>query len=82
MSKPHPFPKLGPLDTRKHGPAAPWPLPRMFAFLLAYGVFFAAAFTACGRACGSHEQAEAWGELWGRDIQALPCIPPAEPEKP
>ena len=28
------------------------------------------------------EQSRAWGELWGRDVQALPFIPPAEPTTP
>jgi hypothetical protein len=27
----------------------------------------------------THEQAEAWGLLWGRHVQAVPFIPPAEP---
>jgi hypothetical protein len=26
----------------------------------------------------THEQAQSWGELWGRDVQALPAVVPAE----
>lgn len=28
------------------------------------------------------EQSRAWAQLWGREVQALPLTPPAEPTEP
>ena len=44
MSQPHPFPKLGPMATAKHAPAAPWTARRLAVFLLTYAGGFAVGF--------------------------------------